>query len=286
MFIVRFIGGLGNQMFQYSFYKYLESRGVSVKADVNDFKNYKLHNGFELERVFNIRLNKASYNEINKYKDSKLNLFYRIRRKLFGQKKSHQYQSSFSFQTLDEKLNMYLDGYWQAEKFISPNIKSIQQNFIFKSLPSIINAEIIKKMEATNSISIHVRRGDYLDLKDVYSECTALYYQKAIAFFEKQYKHSNFYIFSNDINWCKENLIFKNSTSNFVVHNSGLNSFEDIRLMNECKHNIIANSSFSWWGAFLNRRENKEVICPEFWFVDIKKNKDVFIPREWKIISN
>lgn len=284
MIIVRFIGGLGNQMFQYSFYKFLEAKGFIVKADLNDFVDYKLHNGFELERIFELNLNQADKKDINKFKDSNLDIFSKIKRKILGRKKSHKYQFDFSFQDLNKNTNLYLDGYWQAKEFI--DYGNIKDNFVFKSKPNDLNVKIIKEMKSNTSISIHVRRGDYLKLKDVYAECTKEYYQRAILFMEENNLDCNFYVFSNDISWCKKNLKFDNSKHTFIEHNTGIQSYEDIRLMSCCKHNIIANSSFSWWGAVLNKSQDKKVICPKNWFVNPKKSKDIFIPNDWILIEN
>lgn len=286
MIIVRFIGGLGNQMFQYCFYKHLESLGHEVKADISDFEDYELHNGFELERVFEIVLDKATKSEIAKLKDSSMQIFSRIRRKLFGQKKSHIYQSQFSFDLLKNHTDLYLDGYWHEEKFIPSNLKDVQNAFNFKVIPSVLNKQILLDIRNTNSVSIHIRRGDYLNLQDVYAPCDKIYYADCISFFENNFKELNFYIFSNDIVWAKENLIFKNSKCHFIEHNSGLNSFEDLRLMSSCDHNIIANSSFSWWGAILNKNREKNILCPEQWYTDANRANDIFISPDWKKIPN
>lgn len=286
MIIVRFIGGLGNQMFQYSFYKHLEALNVIVKADITDFDGYDLHNGFELENVFKITLDKASTKEISKVKDTSLDVFSRIKRKVFGQKKSHRYQSDFSLNSFDKNENLYLDGFWQASKFISSDLRKIQRDFVFKPQPTKKNAKIIDEMRKSNSVSIHVRRGDYLKLKDVYAECAKDYYQKAISFLQSNNQDCNFYVFSNDISWCKEHLDFKNSKYTFIEHNTGVQSYEDIRLMTQCKHNIIANSSFSWWGAILNQTKGKTIIYPKKWYTEVKRANDIFIPSDWVCIDN
>ena len=285
MIIVRFIGGLGNQMFQYSFYKYLEALNVIVKADITDFENYKLHR-FELETVFKLDYDKASTKEISKVKDASLKIPSRIRRKIFGQNKSHIYQSDFSLNVLGGKENLYLDGFWQTDKFMHTDLRKIQRNFVFKLPPTKKNAVIIDEMRKSNSVSIHVRRGDYLKLKDVYAECTKDYYQKAISFLQSNNQDCDFYVFSNDISWCKEHLDFKDSKFTFIEHNTGVQSYEDIRLMTECKHNIIANSSFSWWGAILNESEDKKIICPKNWYTEAKRANDIFIPSDWIRLEN
>lgn len=286
MIIVRFIGGLGNQMFQYSLYRSLEKMGLLVKADLTDFDTYELHNGFELETVFNLKVKVASGKEIHKIKDSSLKFIFRLRRKLFGQKKSHIYQDKFDLSSFDKRKDLYLDGFWQSKDFVNNNLSVFHKEFLFKTMPNKLNSELIKEIEQNNSISIHVRRGDYLKLQEVYTMCSKDYYQNSISFFNEKFTKPKYFVFSNDINWCKKKLNFYNSEVVFVTHNSGVMSFEDLRLMIKCKHNIIANSSFSWWGAVLNESDEKIVVCPEKWFVDAKRNENIFIPENWRKISN
>tara|TARA_B100000989_G_scaffold298903_1_gene290892 strand:+ start:5752 stop:6612 length:861 start_codon:yes stop_codon:yes gene_type:complete len=286
MIIIRFIGGLGNQMFQYLLYDQLKSININVKADINDFKSYKLHNGFELEKVFEINLDKASNKEIKNLKDSSLQFLSRFRRKLLGKKKSHVYQNQMSLELIKKQRNLYLDGYWQSKKYINSSLSNPNKKFKFRLNPSKVNKDLINEINEFNSISIHVRRGDYLKLSDTFSKCTIGYYQTAISHMETNLKNCVFYIFSNDILWCKEKLIFNKSKFRFISHNSGINSYEDMRLMKMCKHNIIANSSFSWWAAVLNDNSKKVVISPKRWYVEKNMSDEIFIPNEWLKFDN
>ena len=132
------------------------------------------------------------------------------------------------------------------------------------------NTQIFEKIEKTNTVSIHIRRGDYLKDKQRNNICNVEYYKLAIEKIKTYIEHPSFFVFSDDINWCKEN--FQNEEFNFIDWNTGNNSFIDMQLMSNCKHNIIANSSFSWWAAWLNINSNKIIIGPMYWFDNITSN--------------
>jgi len=287
MIIIRFIGGLGNQLFQYAFYKQLELRfpQIEVKADISEFENYYLHNGFELERVFDLKLDKATQKEINKLKTGR-SFFDKVRRKISGYKHTHIFQQQFDYSFVI-KDNLYLDGYWQHLSFWKNNVINPTDYLHFRIPPSAKNKKLIEELKNCNSVSIHIRRGDYLlpENAKVYVNCSIDYYQRAISYFERKYPEINFYVFSNDIPWVKKSLR-TNSPIEFIAHNTGINSFEDLRLMAQCKHNIIANSSFSWWGAYLNTSPNKEVVCPDLWWKDPNRKDDIYIPKTWKKIKH
>tara|TARA_B100000242_G_scaffold64227_1_gene39415 strand:+ start:111 stop:881 length:771 start_codon:yes stop_codon:yes gene_type:complete len=159
--------------------------------------------------------------------------------------------------------NYYLEGYWQSEKYFLDLREEILNSF---SWPEI------KKLNFQDSCSIHVRRGDYLKTQYVHPIQTIDYYNKSLDIIQPK---GNIFIFSDDIEWCKENFHFKNSI--FMENNTNI---QDLRYMSLCENNIIANSSFSWWGAWLNKNENKKVICPKNWFNDQTNDKDMK-PKDW-----
>jgi hypothetical protein len=143
--------------------------------------------------------------------------------------------------------------------------------------------EIINEIMDTNSVSLHVRRGDYLinpRAKQLLVVCDAEYYLKSVEIMSSKVERPHFYIFSDDIKWAKENIIMPFKTT-FVGENGPRKSYEDLRLMSLCKHNIIANSSFSWWGAWLNENPNKIVIAPKQWFRSSEKDTKDLIPESW-----
>ena len=150
------------------------------------------------------------------------------------------------------------------------------------------NQKVLDKIKSTNSISLHIRRGDYVIKKryqEVYAECTLDYYKRGVEEITKRYENPTLFIFSDDPDWVKANLKL-DYESVYVDINSGEKSYADMRLMSSCNHNVIANSSFSWWGAWLNNNPEKIVIAPEKWFKDDSINQKDVIPESWIRIKN
>lgn len=182
-------------------------------------------------------------------------------------------------QIFSVSTSKYYDGYWQSEKYFDNCIANIRDAFKFPKLDSI-NQNLIEKLNGKISVSIHIRRGDYL--KDpLFRGLTDIdYYNRAIQYILNVVNVDCFVIFSNDIEWCKQNIAqLTNLECVFVNWNKGVNSFRDMQLMSLCKHNIIANSSFSWWGAWLNNNPEKIVITPLKWIN--REYKTDIIPSSW-----
>lgn len=262
MIIVNIHGQLGNQMFQYSLGKHLQLRGKKVLYYTGYYKDHPEHD-FALSRVFDLELPEANADQMLACRDDRHRLIDRIRRKLFG-KHEHLFSEveSISYDYRPDVFDLkrgLIDGYWQSELYFKPIEKTIRETFSF---PKAIerNEELAKEMSRTLSVSVHVRRGDYLGSFPVMDES---YYKPAMAFFNEEYGDVHFYVFSNDIQWCREHLVANKIT--YVDWNTGKDSPFDMWLMTQCKHNIIANSSFSWWGAWLNQNERKKVIAPKLW---------------------
>lgn len=276
MIIIKFQGGLGNQMFQYAFYKSLEERGFLVNADLEAYKKNVYHTGYELERIFSLNVKETSC--INKicHSNKLIRFFSKI---LKGQKyftenreKALKYHGWAEIEGLLEHKNIYMEGFWQTHRYFEEIRDKIIQDFKFDifSLEEN-NLKITAKMKTENSISIHVRRGDFLSNKELSKCCSLEYYTKAIEYLRCKVDKAIFYVFSDDINWCKEN--FRDGEY-IYINNAGLNSYIDMLLMSKCKHNIIANSTFSWWSAYLNSNDQKIIIAPkEFGYrIDIPEN--------------
>ncbi len=290
MIIVQLIGGLGNQMFQYACGKTLALKNkTSLKLDTTDLLDRSHHNfthrNYELN-VFNINEKIASNHDIKKF-ELKKSLPTRILSKLFikfkYKKISEQILFNYDNTLTSEKSNLYLSGYWQNEKYFAEFESEIRKCFTFKELPTVDNEKILQQIEACNSVSIHIRRGDYVSLKSAnafHGICSLDYYYAAIALISSKISNPLFFIFSDEPEWIKQNFII-NSPFLVISHNSGEKSFEDMRLMSACKHNIIANSSFSWWGAWLNKNQNKIVIAPTKWFADDSIDTKDLIPEKW-----
>lgn len=280
------MGGLGNQMFQYAAIRALSlERGIDFCVDFDcPYKNVKYK--YELDK-FIINTNKANCIQLL-YSKPKRKIAKRIYRllglningRLVIEKKDFIYDSSFFL--VDDFS--YLSGFWQTEKYFIKFANQIRRDFEFRDPPDEINFEIITEMNHKNAVSVHIRRGDYVEFTEinkVHGVCGYEYYRKAIDLIKLKVIEPHFYFFSDDIDWVKEHLRFDDINATYIGHNVGSKSFEDMRLMSNCSHNIIANSSFSWWGAWLNKNPEKIVVAPLKWMNDsINSNSDL-IPDGW-----
>lgn len=290
MIIVRVTGGLGNQMFQYAMYKSLEKKGKLVKLDSKSFyETKKEHNGYELERIFDIKPNKPTKEDLEKFDENNISTLFKIKRKLFGDKKFVYDTKEYVFNKDVYKLkNSYLNGYWQSIKYFEGIENDIKKYFRFKNQLDNKNLEILNEIENSNSISIHIRRGDYMSPENYNMYgciATPTYYKKAIKVIEEKVENPTFFVFSNDMDWVKKNIQI-NSRVFYIDINSGNGSYKDMQLMSNCKHNIIANSSFSWWGAWLNENKNKIVIAPKKWInrEDVDSDKIELFCEGWTLL--
>jgi len=282
MIIIKLNGGLGNQLFQYSLGRKLSLKNNDVfKLDLSDFtadnpRSYSLGE-------FNIIENFASDEDINKIKKSGV-------WKLIDKLKPYCKRSAIKYQGYDFdpnilKLsgNFYLDGYWQSEKYFQDIENIIRKEITLKESLSSKYTELIDKIKNSDSVSVHIRRGDYITNKKfskVYNLLDEKYYQKSVKFITEKISYPHFFIFSDDINWVKRNIDIPYPKT-FVSGENEIKNYEELILMSLCKHNIIANSSFSWWGAWLNKNANKIVISPDKWFNDKIGNAKDLIPENW-----
>lgn len=273
MKIVNILGGLGNQMFVYAMYLALKEAHPDEEVYLcrRSYKGYPLHNGYELGNVFGADAPEASLWQLAKvafpywnYKTWRLMQHFLPKRKCML---SGTTQIKFDYGNVTRNEDGFYDGYWQNENNFLPIRDKILEAFSFPKFNDNKNIELAELITNKRAVSCHVRRGDYL--KDsLYGVCTSEYYVKAIDEINKKVSPELYCVFSDDIKWCKENLgeiIGKDKDIVFVDWNKGENSFRDMQLMSLCNHNIIANSSFSWWGAWLNNHEDKVVIAPSVW---------------------
>lgn len=284
MLIVKICGGLGNQMFQYAKAYCLTNSNIECKVDLSSFKTYNLHNGYELEYIFGVPNIQAEDNLVKELKDDSRSVFNRIRRIVFGRKRSHVMEGD----SIDPNscTPMLLDGYWQNNSQLIDIDSEIRSLFAFKPKLTNNNINLLKNNESLTLVSMHVRRGDYLESKNSkYAKCSINYYKNAYEYLCKISSSLHVLLFSDDITWCKKNIDFLDSVD-YVGWNIGAQSYQDMYLMSLCEHNVIANSSFSWWGAFLNSNPNKVVIYPEFWLKEKKSIDVVTIPQTFNMISN
>lgn len=289
MVISQLIGGLGNQMFQYAAGRAVSLElGVPLQLDISGFANYGLHQGFELQRVFNCSVefaNEVDVRNILGWQSSPI-----VRRVLSRQNMAMFRRAGlivephFHYWPGINKISpdAYMAGYWQSEKYFSKVACQIREDFSFRVPMNSQNAEMAGHISRVNAVSLHVRRGDYASnpkTAATHGVCSLDYYREAIHHIAKYVEKPHFFVFSDDINWVKNNLEI-DFTCVYVNHNQAAESFNDMRLMVLCQSHIIANSSFSWWGAWLNPREDKIVIAPRHWFVNQKDTQDL-IPGNW-----
>jgi len=281
MKIVRFLGGLGNQMFQYAFYLSLSKNFRGVKVDLSKFKAYELHNGYELDKVFGIQLKEASKFETRLLDSQDRKWWYRKLRKILNKKNAYTEEKelfNYDNDIFEDKKDRLYWGYWQNINYLTEITPILKKEFTFKPELDDKNREILVSIEQSNSVGIHIRRGDYIDDPLLGGIANLDYYLRAIALITQKVETPSFFIFSNDINWCKEN--FNLARTCYINGNIGNNSYIDMLLMSKCKHQIIANSSFSWWAAWLNENPEKTVIAPKTWANGIDNSKDV-CPASW-----
>lgn len=282
MKIVNITGGLGNQMFQYAFALVLKHKhpNEDVYIDIQHyntifFKKYKginLHNGYEIDKVFpKAYLPVAGFKQLVKISYWIPNyVLSRLCRKFLPIRKTEYippYSLNYTYNkyAIERVDDCYYEGYWQSvHNFL--DVKEQLQDIFGHPEPNTYNKDLIMKIKEVESVGIHVRRGDYLNEPEFCGICGIEYYKKAIQDIISDGKHHSFFIFSNDMEWCRENLapLLQNHNLFYVTGNTGKSSCWDMFLMTYCKDLIIANSSFSWWGAFLNKYVNR-VYAPYPW---------------------
>jgi hypothetical protein len=291
MIIVRLFGGLGNQMFQYAFAKNLSIfYNVPLKFDLRlldkDSEATYQQRIFELDN-FGIAKNQATKNEISKFLAPNRNIIPRVLAKGYHCFFNYQIEIEKTFTYYESVFakgpNLYLDGFWQSEKYFKQNQNQIRADFSFPSFSDKQNLSISQEITKTASVSIHIRRGDYLKMASAtqsHPVCSLEYYYNAINRISETIENPRFYFFSDDIEWVESQ--FANQSNHvFINHNKSQDSYRDMQLMSLCKHNIIANSSFSWWGAWLNENPNKIVIAPKNWFKNTSIDTTDLIPSTW-----
>jgi len=280
MKIIQIIGGLGNQMWQYAMLVSLRKHfpDEEVYYNASFFNGYPLHNGFELDRIFNITARQAPMKDIRKLYHYFIGhyFFMRVYTHFFPVIKTEVREKEsmpFREDVLKLKGDYYYNGYWADHRYFDSCKDELLKEFSLKAPLDDKNRTLLEENKGKYVCSLHVRRGDYLNDPDYRGICDLNYYKQAIDIvISKVRRPVKFLVFSNDISWCKDNLSnsFGNNEVVYVDWNKGNDSFKDMYMMSQCQANIIANSSFSWWGAYLNERPNKLVVSPLRY-----KNKDM-----------
>jgi hypothetical protein len=281
MIIVQLNGGLGNQLFQYATARRLSLHlGVPLKLDIKVFEEYALR-VYELGN-FNIDASIATLEEIAQLCNQ--SLLARTARRL-GLKTSYVKEKGFHFNSRIMNLSdsSYLEGYWQSYRYFEDQADVIRQELTVKSPLIGVNKALFDRMSGSDSICLHVRRGDYVSnsqTNQYHGTCSLEYYHQAMRQLQEKLREPELFVFSDDIPWAKEHIVFDLPTT-YVDQNTAKNAYDDLRLMTACKHFVIANSSFSWWGAWLASYKNKEVYAPKKWFADQSINTQDLIPATW-----
>lgn len=292
MIISHVIGGLGNQMFQYAVGRALSlKKRVPLRLDVRAFEGYALHSGYELDRVFNISAQFASDADCRRVMGWRAPPI--VRRALQQKKLSFLRGSNFAVEPdfsywpaiASVPDDCYLQGYWQSENYFQHYAPTIRADFSFRIPANPSNLELANIISECNAVSLHVRRGDYASdpaTLATHGLCTLDYYRQAIQYVSERVAEPVFFVFSDDAAWAQKNISIE-FPCHFVTQNRGSESYNDMRLMTLCRHHIIANSSFSWWGAWLNAKPEKIVVAPKKWFVNNNSVSDLF-PSDWIIL--
>jgi Glycosyl transferase family 11 len=242
MIIIKLTGGLGNQMFHYAAgYAEAKRRKTPLKLDLSAYKKSK--RPFVLDH-FAITAPVASASGI-------LLMKYMFTRS-------------------------YMEGDFQSERYFKDDTQDIRRQFALQEPIAHKYPEIIKDIQSSDAVAVHVRRGDYLDKEHRYIILGAEYYAEAMKIITEKVTYPKYFFFSDDIEWVKQNLAYPQD-SVFLCHAD----YEDLILMSMCKHQIIANSTFSWWAAWLNQNKNKVVIAPQRWFTNTYSQSDDLVPHTW-----
>ncbi|MCI7309906.1 MAG: alpha-1,2-fucosyltransferase [Prevotella sp.] len=272
MKIVRIMGGLGNQMFQFALYLSLRKKFPDevVKIDLHGFNGYKLHNGFELNNIFKVDYLSASLTDVCSvaYPYPTFQIW-RIGKRILPKRRTMCCETKnmiYDPTVLAHAGNRYFDGYWQNESYIKDVRNEILKIFAFPILTGH-NLATAKRLLGNCSVSLHVRRGDYMKDPLFKGTCNLNYYQAAIDYMQNSVSPTLYCVFSDDVEWCRKHIqpMLNKTEVIYVDWNKGKESYRDMQLMSLCQHNIIANSSFSWWGAWLGKHSDKIVIAPKKW---------------------
>ena len=264
MIITKLQGGLGNQLFQWAF-------GKALSFSLND--DEYLDDSFYADQR---GVTKRSF-ELNKFSNAKCAfLYYDILKSIVRIDEINDiFCADKTLQLLEWKkysqtCNYHLNGYWQSEKYFKKHEDVIRQQLSMTENEKLSFQNIIDE----NSISLHLRRTDYLTSNGYHPVQDISYFSNGIDIIGD---YNKIYVFSDEIEWCKTNLNFPR-----MVFMEGYSNIEDLRLMSLCKHNIIANSSFSWWAAWLNENKDKKVIAPKQWFgPQANLNEQDIVPETW-----
>ena len=287
MIIVRVMGGLGNQLQQYALYRKYQSMGTQARLDLAWFSqsvqdSMAAPRRFELSDFVDLPLEEADREEVRallgRTYEEQAGFGEKLKRRLLPGRMSVFEESEMFHEEILFWDNRYLVGYWACEAYYADILTSLREEIRFPNGGDERNRETMEEMAGQTAVSIHVRRGDYLDAENAAmfgGICTEMYYDAAIGYIKERCPGAVFYVFSDDAEYARTR--YRGAEYRIVDWNRGADSFYDMQLMSCCKHNICANSTFSFWGARLNGAADKIMIRPS-----IHKNTQVCVPEQMK----
>jgi hypothetical protein len=290
--ISRIVGGLGNQMFQYALGKQLSlSRAAELMLDLSVYAHPDRNGPEDTIRDYrlddlNIQAGTVLDGDLKRITRLTQGNIHRICYHIPGLKWTWVSEGGVT-RGLDDFAqiagNLYLDGWWQSERYFRSIREVLLKEFTPRIPFQIESQRVLSQIESCTAVSIHVRRGDYVHnpITNAYhGVCSMDYYQAAIRIIDAQVQSPHFFVFSDDLSWVRENLPISHPVEYVSIQEPDLD-VKEMALMSHCKHHIIANSSFSWWGAWLNARPDKIVIGPKKWFAQDRDESDWRTPSGW-----
>ena len=295
MIVVSMKGGLGNQLFQYAIGRRLSlARGCQLGLDLAWYDDPEVRLGttprkYELGQ-FNIAASRAAKSDVERIRSigsrsfrgrSTLARAGILRPRGWIRERTPFRFDSFVAAAGDES---YLDGYWQAARYFSDIDDVIRADLAFEQPATAETVRQLTQIEASTSVGVHVRRGDYTTSQSHHPLCSAAYYQRAMERLLSRVPDAKFFVFSDDPRWAADN-IARIGPLEVVAHNDNESGYEDLRMFAACRHHVIANSTFSWWGAWLNPRPGKIVIAPDRWLTSIATAATDLLPSGWEVVE-
>lgn len=293
MIIVYLQGGMGNQMFQYAAGRRLASHlGASLKLDISRLSTAEpgiTPRAYALA-PFPINAALATPEESRTLWQKPGWWGGRLWQTIKGCRQTHIRERGFRFDPAILELgdDVCLEGYWQCEKYFLDAASVLREDFTLTVPPAGGNAQLLRQIEQCPAVSLHIRRGDYVADRRVaarHGTCSDAYYQNAVRLMAQRVPKPHFFVFSDDPEWVRDHFAISHPMT-VVEHNGPEQAHEDLRLMSSCRHHVIANSSFSWWGAWLGKNPGKVVVAPERWFSDPAIYTADLLPASWLKVAN
>lgn len=282
MIVTRLSGGLGNQMFQYAAGRRLAlARGTELVLDPSPLAGPQVRTPrvYELD-PYPIRARLAKPEDLQRCGRS---LAARIARRLSRPGAAVERHFHFDPEVLDLPDGSCLQGHWQSERYFADRAEAVRSELTLARPPDEVNRRLLERIDACNAVSLHVRRGDYASdpaVHAMHGVCSLDYYRSAVACLSERLEDLVWFLFSDDPEWTRTHLDL-GGRSVVVDHSGPEGAAEDLRLMSRCRHHVIANSTFSWWGAWLDPRPDKIVIAPRRWFRDDRRQTRDVVPDGW-----